>query len=132
MAVVLLVAIIAAILVIFFVLSSGSISGIGGSGSVDVTAVNITSSDNACGSNGHTFPGFTLNTRQSYQQTFTINNGNLVFSCTINSVSTTTPGFSVSGANTPLTIPADGSESLSFTVTAPGASYNGVLTLDLE
>ena len=99
---------------------------------VDVTAVNITSSDNACGTNGQTAPGFVTGSGGSVQQTYTITNNNLFLSCTVNSVSATTSGFSISGANTPLTIPAGGTQSLSFTITAPSGRFNGVLTIDLE
>ena len=99
---------------------------------VSVTAINVTSSDDACGSNGHSFNGFTTGVGGTISQTFTITNGDIILSCTISTVSATTSGFSVSGANAPLTIPAGGTESLSFTITAPGSAYTGVLTIDLE
>jgi len=94
-----------------------------------ITAINITSADDACGVNGQTLPGFVAS-GGSAQETFVVNGG-IFLSCTISSVSATTSGFSISGANTPLTVPADGSESLSFTVHTPN-SYNGVLTIDIE
>jgi hypothetical protein len=120
--------IVVVIIVIIIIAALASTS----SNSVNVTAVNFTSGDNACGTNGHTGSGITLSSGGSAQDTLSITNGNWILSCTINSVSTTTSGFSLSGANTPLTIPAGGTESLSFTVTAPNHSYNGVLTIDLE
>jgi hypothetical protein len=100
--------------------------------SVDVTAINYTSSDNACGTNGGTALGFTTGSNAAYQATIIVTNSNIILSCTINSVSTTTSGFSISGANVPLTIPAGGTESVSFTIHTPGGSYTGVLTLDFE
>ncbi len=100
--------------------------------SVDVTAINITSSNNACGVSGHSFSGFTTNPGGKIQDTIIIGNGNILLSCTINSVAATTSGFSISGANVPLSIPAGGTQSLSFTIIAPGSSYNGVLTIDIE
>ena len=102
------------------------------SSSVTVTAINFTSSDNACGANGHSESGFTTSGGGSVSYTLSVTNGNILLSCTISSVSATTSGFSISGANVPLTIPAGGTESLSFTITAPSGSYNGVLTIDIE
>jgi hypothetical protein len=99
--------------------------------SVDVTAINITSSDNVCGVNGHTLAGFTTGPSGTIQDTLVITGG-LILSCTVNTVSATTSGFSISGANTPLTVPADGTESLSFTIHAPSGAFDGVLTIDLE
>ena len=103
-----------------------------GSTKVDVTAINFTSADNACGMAGNTMSGFTTSTGGTQSITLSITNSNILLSCTVTSVTANTSGFSISGANTPLTIPAGGSESLSFTVTAPGSSYTGVLTIDLE
>jgi hypothetical protein len=112
--------------------SGGGGGGGGGTPVVTVTAINIVSSSNPCGVNGHTFNGYTTEAGGSEQDTLTINNGALLFSCTIDSVSATTSGFSISGANVPLTIPAGGAESLSFSIGAPSTEYTGVLTLDIE
>lgn len=114
------------VVIAFFLYSAAQAS------SIDVTAINLTSSDNACGMNGHTFSGYTTSGGGSVSDTLTIPNGNILLSCTINSVSSTTSGFSISGANVPLTIPAGGTESLSFTIHAPSGSFNGVLTIDIE
>lgn len=119
------VAVVVAVIVILALLAAVSTS-------IDVTAINFTSSDNACGTNGGTSSGFTTSGGGSIQDTVTIINSNLFDSCTIASVSATTSGFSISGANVPLTIPAGGQESLSFTITAPSGSYTGVLTIDFE
>jgi hypothetical protein len=101
-------------------------------GNVSVSAINVTSGDNACGANGHSFSGFTTNEGGSIQYTLTIHNPNLFLTCSVQSVSTTTSGFSLSGANTPVSIPAGGTESVSFQIHAPSSSYSGVLTLDIE
>jgi hypothetical protein len=107
-------------------------SGVNNSGvEVTVTAINIVSSDNACGVNGKTVSGYSAVGGESVQKTLVITNGPF-FSCTINSVSATTSGFSISGANVPLSIPAGGSESLSFFIGSPNSDYSGVLTLDIE
>ena len=121
--VVIVIVIIAFLALAFLVVSSTSIN---------VTAINVTSSDNACGTNGQTSLGFTTSSGGAEQYTVSITNSNLVFSCTIASVSATTSGFSLSGANLPLTIPAQGTESVSFTIHCPSGSYNGILTIDFE
>lgn len=100
--------------------------------SIQVTAINFTSSDDACGTNGGTSAGFTTGGGGSVHDIFSVRNANLSYSCSIDSVNATTPGFGVSGANVPLTIPAGGGESLSFTIIAPHGFYKGTLTIDLE
>ncbi len=124
----LIVAVVVIVVVIIAIIAG--IALLGSSSAVDVTAINITSSDNACGVNGHTFSGFTTSSGGAMQNTFTIPNKGIL-TCTINSVSSTTSGFSLSGANTPVSIPAQGTESVSFTIHCPN-SYNGVLTIDFE
>ena len=112
--------------------SGNNSPGGGGSVVVDVTAINIVSSDNACHLNGNTFSGYTTAGGGSEQDTLTIPNNNLLLSCTVTSVSATTSGFSISGANTPITIPAGGSEAISFAIGSPSTAYTGVLTLNIE
>ena len=97
---------------------------------ISVTTIDYTSHDDACGINGHTQSGYTGSSGGSQQVTLTLDGGQS--GCTVITVSTTTAGFSVSSANVPLKVPPQGSESLSFTVTSPSASYNGALTLDVE
>jgi hypothetical protein len=48
-------------------------------------------------------------------------------SCTINSVSTDTPGFSLVSSNAPLIINGGSTQTLSVTVSTPSSSYTGVL-----
>jgi len=99
---------------------------------VDVTAINFTSSDNACGTNSQTELGFSTTGGSTEQASYIITNSNFLFSCTITSVSAVTSGFSISGANVPITIAAGGSQTLSFTIHVPSGSYTGVLTIDIE
>lgn len=113
-------------------LTPASNGGSGSSAKVDVTAINLVSSANPCGVNGNSFTGYTTPAGGSEQDTLTITNNGLLFSCTISSVSATTSGFSISGANVPLTIPAGGTQALSFTIGSPNSAYTGVLTLDIE
>jgi len=49
--------------------------------------------------------------------------------CTIPSVTSLVPGFSVTGGNLPLTIPAEGSATLSLTIALTGTSFDGPLSL---
>ena len=50
-------------------------------------------------------------------------------SCTVQSVSVQTAGFSLVSANTPLTVPDGGSQSLTIRIQVPNADFTGVLTL---
>jgi len=100
-------------------------------GVVQVSAINITSRDNACGLNGRSLlAGFLSGPDASFSDTLNITSSNSS-SCTIHSVAAVTAGFGLSDANVPLTIPGDGSQNLSFTITTPN-SFDGVLILDVE
>ena len=50
-------------------------------------------------------------------------------SCTVNSVATTTAGFVMLSSSTPLTVPSGGSGSLTVSLRAPEASFDGSVTL---
>lgn len=100
-------------------------------GSIKVTGIEITSTDDVCGLSGHALPGYTVDSGGKAQETLGIQNANNL-SCTINTVSTPTSGFTISDANTPVTIRAGGTGALSFTINAPNGAYDGVLTLDFE
>jgi hypothetical protein len=99
---------------------------------VDVTAVSITSTDGACGSSGHSYSEFTTHGGGTGHYALTINRSAASSSCTINSVSAATSGFSISDANTPLIFQAHATENLTFTVHAPDHAYNGILIIDIE
>jgi hypothetical protein len=103
-----------------------------GATTVQVTSLHISSSDNVCGANGNTLPGFSLHGGGSVQETLNVYNSNDSRTCTILTVRATTAGFGLSGANTPVTIPAGQVGELVFTVTAPNSAYVGALTIDLE
>ena len=95
---------------------------------VEVTGINFASPDNACGLDGATDDGFNATPGDSFQLTYSIPNNSSAL-CTISAVTTSTPGFSISGANVPLAIPANGSQLLSFSVNLPNSAYVGILTL---
>ncbi|MCI4330812.1 MAG: hypothetical protein L3K19_03055 [Thermoplasmata archaeon] len=100
---------------------------------VVVTGINFSSPDNACGLNGLVDNGFNASSGDSIELTYDIsgNNttGNATAPCTIHSVSTSTPGFSVTGADVPLMVPANAMQLLSFSVNVPDSGYTGVLSL---
>ena len=101
---------------------------------ITVTGINFESPDDACGLNGATDSGFNASTGQSVGFTYQISgpnasSGSGTVSCTLSGITTSTQGFSVSGANVPLSIPANSTQLFSFNVTAPSAPYTGVLTL---
>jgi hypothetical protein len=105
---------------------------------VDIANVGISSTDGVCGageSDAPTgwvaiIPGFSMAQGSTYHFTWKVPNYNSS-SCTINGVTTSTSGFSVSGANVPLTIPADENRSLSFNIGAPHSPYDGDLAVVL-
>jgi hypothetical protein len=132
--IVLVIVVVVIVAALWFLGNSNTGTNNGGANTVvvDVTAINIVSSDNACGTNGHTFTGYTTSGGGSEQDTLTVTNSDIFLSCTISSVSATTSGFSISGANVPVTIPASGSEAVSFSIGSPNAAYTGVLTLNIE
>ena len=100
--------------------------------SVNVSSVGYKSNDNACGAAGLTGSGFLTLPGKSVHVSQDIMNPDPSYSCIIRSVNVTTAGFTISGANTPLTIPPYSTLALTFTVKTPGSPYAGVLTIDLE
>ncbi len=102
---------------------------------VVVTGINFYSADDVCGLNGATSSGFNASTGSSIELSFSIEGNNTTnggnAACEIHSINTTTPGFSISGANVPLNIPVNSSPTLSFSVSVPSSPWTGVLTIDL-
>lgn len=98
--------------------------------SISVTGINFVSSDNACGLNGATDYGFNGTAGGNLELTYSLFN-NATTTCTISNITTSTAGFSITGANTPLSIPANGTQLFSFQINFPNNSYTGVLTLVL-
>lgn len=122
--------------IVAFLLVGGVIFLLAPSGpDVVVTGINFTSPDNACGLDGSTDSGFNASAGDSLELTYEISGnttvGNATAACDLRSIVTTTPGFSLSGANTPLAVPANSTQLLSFSVNVPDATFTGVLTLVL-
>ncbi len=102
------------------------------SANVTVTSIAFTSPDDACGVVGATSHGFNASTGESLKiGVYMYGNSTATgtAACTIQTISTTTPGFSIAGADVPLVIPANEHATLSFTVNMPGSAYTGTLTL---
>ncbi len=102
------------------------------SGTVTVTTIDYASPDDACGVAGVTSHGFNASAGESLK-IGVIMYGNSTATgtaaCSIQTLSTSTPGFSITGADVPLKISANQHATLSFTVTVPGSGFTGVLTL---
>jgi hypothetical protein len=100
---------------------------------VVVTGINFSSPDNACGLDGSTDVGFNASSGDTVELTYQISGNNTTANatapCTVHSVTTSTPGFSITGANVPLAVPANATQLLSFSVNVPDAAFTGVLTL---
>lgn len=116
--------------------SNGGSGGGSGGGSnppaqVTITAVNFDFSGGCWTSSTGT--GGTVNAGQSFSTTWTMSYAGGFLqpsSCTINSVSVSTQGFSITSTNTPLTVDAGGTQTLTVVIGTPGAAYTGVVTLN--
>ena len=102
---------------------------------VEIAGVNFQSPDNACGLNGAFDSGY-YNTTAGTSITLSYDltgpnstSGNGTLACMIFTVTTTTPGFSISGANVPLSVPANATQIFTFTVNPPGNAWTGTLTV---
>ncbi len=100
---------------------------------VEVTEFVIASPDNVCGLDGATASGFNATPGGSLGLSFNVTGAPTsdggTAACTIETISTSTSGFSVSQANVPLVIPANATEILAFTLGIPSSSYTGNVTL---
>jgi len=100
---------------------------------IDVTAIYIVSTDDACGASGVNWTGYTTGSGGSSGLSIPITNPSYVNPCTISTVRSMTPGFSVAGpTDLPATIPGGSSIRLVFVVLSPNGTYHGNLTLDAE
>lgn len=115
-------------------------SGGGGGGSnppaqVDVTAINFAFNGATNCWTSSTGTGDVVSAGQTIQTTWTMSyNGGFLEpnSCTIQSVSVQTSGFSIQSTNTPLVVLAHGTQTLTVVLGTPGVAYTGVVTLDAQ
>ncbi len=95
---------------------------------VDVTVFVFESPNNICNLSGVEYYGFNTTPGGAVGVELNIT-GNTTGTCTIATLTTTTPGFSVSGANLPLAVPENTNETLVFNLGLPNGSYTGNVTL---
>lgn len=101
-----------------------------------IAGINFQSPDNACGFNGAYDPNYYNTTAgSSFSISYDVSGVNVTgggtAACTITTVTTSTPGFSISGANVPLSIPVNSTQIFTFTVNPPGSAWTGTLTVIL-
>jgi hypothetical protein len=97
---------------------------------VTVTEVQWSGSNSCGGLSGSTTAGFhgTEAASEPYSVPGLVN-PSPSFACTIRSVTSLVPGFTVAGGDLPLTIPPGGSASLRLTIDLIGSSFDGPLSL---
>jgi hypothetical protein len=119
------------VLVIFVLIVVAAVSSFptlpSSGGSVVVTQIMVQSSDDACGLEGATAPGFTTATGQTHPVGFGARSQ--YYPCTVNSVVSATPGFEVLGSF-PVTVTSY-SQIIAFSVLGTEA-YDGVLDLAIS
>jgi hypothetical protein len=100
-------------------------------GPVDVTIITFQSSDDACGLATVQYYGFNASLSSAVGLEFEMSNMNgSGASCTIHTVATSTPGFSIGGASPlPCVVPAGGMTNWTVTINVPSSDYTGGLTL---
>lgn len=96
---------------------------------IDVSDVQWSGSNSCGGLPGQTTPGFIGPDGGTLSNSLKVTNTDPSMSCSINSISATTSGFSVVGSNLPLEISAGGSATLTFTINLPSSDYTGPLEL---
>ncbi len=103
---------------------------------IQISQINFASPDNVCGLDGATASGFVANTTNVVPLSFDVDGANTssgsgTLPCNIETVTTTTPGFSITNASVPLAVPANETVILSFNVVCPSSSYSGALDITL-
>jgi zinc-ribbon domain len=128
--------VIVGIVVFFVVIAAIGFFLIPAAPAINVSEITFLSTDNACGLANSDWEGFTGNSSQVFYIGFDLNGtanstSGGTDACMITTVSAVTAGFSVSGANVPLSIPRNATETLQFNLTCPSSSFNGVLDLSV-
>jgi hypothetical protein len=98
-------------------------------GPVTVSVILVNSPDNACGLNGANAGGYNSPGFGGHSIFWWLPMSGAALPCTVSSVTTSTPGFSVS-STLPTTVSSDQTP-IEVTVYAP-AAYNGTLTLTFD
>jgi hypothetical protein len=98
--------------------------------SVQVGAIDIWAPDDVCGlgTNSIYYQGYNTTTGESISLELYVPNYN-ASSCTVSHVTTNTSGFTLSGVQTGVVVPAHGNSTLNLTIGSPGSSFSGTLNL---
>jgi hypothetical protein len=95
-----------------------------------VRVILLTSPDNACGIANETLAVAGYNSTGPAPTSLTLEFPNLnATSCSVESVSTSTSGFSVRGVAVPFSVAAHEDRAVDLSLTPPGTSFTGSLTL---
>lgn len=99
---------------------------------VHVSEVDYTDLDGTCGLTTATANGFVAGADNEVSSSVSMGNANSSAPCRVTSVQTSTPGFSMTGSDTPFTIPVGGHYELSYTFTTPHTYYTGPLEIEVR
>jgi hypothetical protein len=103
---------------------------------INVSEVEFQSADDPCGLVNSRYVGFTANAGQVLLLLLSVvgnsTSGGGTASCTISTIGSATAGFTLTGADVPLFIPANTNETLQFDLTCPNSDYNGALFLSVS
>jgi hypothetical protein len=132
--VVIVVVIIAALVMVALLKNNTNDNSGGGNPAVTVEITGVNWNINGCGWSSYTGNGGTFSGGQqiTFTSQFTYSSFLGLGTCTISSVSISTPGFSLVSSNTPLTFSGSGTQTLSVTVNAPTSAFTGVVTLSIS
>jgi len=97
---------------------------------VQVGAIDIWAPDNVCGlgTNSIYYEGYNASTGEAISLELYVPNYNGT-SCTVSQVTTNTSGFTLSGVQTGVVVPAHGNATLNLTIGSPSSSFSGTLNL---
>ena len=97
---------------------------------VDVQGLNVYAPDNVCGLNANPvgYSGFNASAGTQMALDLQLENFNLS-ACSVESVTTNTSGFSVSGVQAPDVVGPLGNGTLNLTLSLPGGAYSGIVNL---
>lgn len=94
---------------------------------VQVTGIDFTSPDDACGLDYASAPGFNTSLGASVHASLTLRTLGRGYDCAVHGLNVTTPGFSLSFTNLPVQ-----DYNLTFTLHVPDRPYSGPLTIVAE
>jgi hypothetical protein len=101
--------------------------------SADVTEITLVSTDRACLTGPRVDPiGFDVHGGGTVDVGLSLSDPDTNGSCTVRAVTTSAPGFTVAGADLPLTVTPGGVGELDLVIGVPDRAFNGHLTVQLS